>query len=275
MKKILERTLSGILYLVLIIGGLLAGKWTFGLLFLLVTLRLLFEFYRITETGLSAQSLVARLILAALIYVLSFLVAGKTIEGRWLFIVPGVVVFYMIVLLYLKRNAYSAEISGLFFGYGYVLVPMLLMQYLVFMPGYPETYTHRIVLGVLVLIWVNDTLAYVCGLLMGRRKLFPAISPQKTWEGAIGGAVCTIAAAGWMHIFMGSLHRQDWIVIALVVSVFGVFGDLSESMLKRLAAVKDSGSLMPGHGGLLDRLDSLLFVIPVAFAYLMLIPMNK
>jgi len=107
-------------------------------------------------------------------------------------------------------------------------------------------------------------------MLFGRHRLFERISPRKSWEGAVGGTVVTLALGYWMNFFVPLLSRIDWIVLGLLVSVFGVYGDLFESLLKRSAGVKDSGNLMPGHGGILDRMDSLLFIIPASVAYLML-----
>jgi phosphatidate cytidylyltransferase len=142
------------------------------------------------------------------------------------------------------------------------------MNYLVFPAANGFGYTHRIVLGILTLVWINDTGAFLIGIMFGRNKLFPRVSPKKSWEGAIGGAFISLVAAIWMHSLMGILNRSDWIILAIVVSVFGVFGDLAESLFKRSADMKDSGLLIPGHGGLLDRIDSILFVMPLALCYL-------
>lgn len=131
-------------------------------------------------------------------------------------------------------------------------------------------YTPGILLGLLILVWLNDTGAYVFGMLFGKHRLFERISPKKSWEGAIGGTMVTIVLGVWMNFFVPSLSRIDWIVLSIMVSVFGVYGDLFESLLKRIAGVKDSGTLMPGHGGILDRMDSILFIIPASVAYLML-----
>jgi len=105
---------------------------------------------------------------------------------------------------------------------------------------------------------------------LGRHKLFPRISPKKSWEGLVGGTLLTLLAAIWMDRVMAILEISDWVILALVVSVFGIFGDLTESLIKRNASAKDSGILIPGHGGILDRFDSLLFVLPAAFIYLIL-----
>ena len=138
-------------------------------------------------------------------------------------------------------------------------------------PGWNgHAYTHRIVLGILILVWINDTGAYLVGMTIGRHRLLERVSPKKSWEGAIGGAMLTLLCAWWLKPLMGILSRTDWVVIALIVSVFGIFGDLTESLFKRSAGLKDSGTIIPGHGGILDRIDSVLFVMPLSLVYLML-----
>jgi phosphatidate cytidylyltransferase len=121
----------------------------------------------------------------------------------------------------------------------------------------------------LLLTWMNDTGAYLVGSNFGRRMLFPRISPKKTWEGTIGGVVITFITAASFCAFSGELRLFDWMVLAAFVSVFGTLGDLVESMLKRSVGVKDSGNLLPGHGGVLDRFDAFIFVLPFAAAYLL------
>jgi len=138
-------------------------------------------------------------------------------------------------------------------------------------------------LSVFVFLWVNDTGAYCVGSLLGRHKLFPRVSPGKSWEGSIGGAVFVLAVAylvGWLDnteiadadhaspVFMGMLSIPEWMGLGLVVVVFGTWGDLVESLFKRTLGIKDSGSILPGHGGMLDRFDSSLLAIPAAVIYL-------
>jgi phosphatidate cytidylyltransferase len=152
-------------------------------------------------------------------------------------------------------------LSVLIFGLVYIAIPYSLLAFLVFPGANNHQYTSGILLGLLALIWLNDTGAYVFGMLFGKHRLFERISPKKSWEGAIGGTIVTIVLGYCMNFFVPFLSRADWIILSLLVSVFGVFGDLFESLLKRSAGVKDSGNLMPGHGGILDRMDSLLLYL--------------
>ncbi len=132
-------------------------------------------------------------------------------------------------------------------------------------------YNPHYVLGIILLIWVNDVCAYLVGSLIGKHKLYERISPGKTWEGSIGSAILTMGCSFIIANWYPELSLKHWMIMTLIICVFGTIGDLVESMLKRQAGVKDSGRIMPGHGGILDRFDSLLFVAPFIYAYLILI----
>lgn len=121
------------------------------------------------------------------------------------------------------------------------------------------------------MLWTNDTGAYLAGRFFGKHKLFERISPKKTWEGSIGGGILTIGVAFILSVYFTNLDQTNWIVLAILVAVFGGLGDLVESMLKRSLNIKDSGNLLPGHGGILDRFDGLLLSIPFIYSYLYLI----
>jgi phosphatidate cytidylyltransferase len=135
--------------------------------------------------------------------------------------------------------------------------------------GYGNYFTPNIVAGLLFLTWANDSFAYLIGSRIGKRKLFERISPKKTWEGTIGGGLACMLTSLGVHHYLGVLSLWDWLAVALIVAIFGTIGDLVESMLKRSLGVKDSGHIMPGHGGFLDRFDAFIFAMP--FVYLFLI----
>jgi phosphatidate cytidylyltransferase len=160
-------------------------------------------------------------------------------------------------------------------GLMYVTVPLGLLVDLR-LRHVPEFYTgegnpfgYLIPLLLIIFIWINDTMAYIVGSLIGRTPFFPSISPKKTFEGSVGGMILAIAAAGVYGYFWGDkwLHWPHWIALATIAAIFGSAGDLLESRLKRMAGVKDSGKIMPGHGGFLDRFDSLLVAAPFAWIY--------
>jgi phosphatidate cytidylyltransferase len=184
-------------------------------------------------------------------------------------VIAIVPVSFLIAGLYIQKDPVG-KIFSLFAGFFYIALPLAMTNILVFPAVNAHYYTHRIFLGLLILIWINDTGAYVSGMLFGKHRLFPRISPKKSWEGFAGGTVFTLISAFFMTRLMGILNQTDWIILAVVVSVFGVYGDLAESLIKRNAKVKDSGTIIPGHGGILDRFDSMLFVVPVSVIYLLI-----
>ncbi len=268
LRNLIQRTLSGIVYLGVIIGPLFAGKVPFGIVFLLIALLALYEFYGMVLASDASPFIVPSLVTATLLYVLAYLVAASVLPLRMLTLMFPLLIFLFLTALYSQRPEVIRNTAVSLLGVLYVMVPFASMNFLAFPADAGGAYTHRIILGILILIWLNDTGAYLVGITLGRHRLFERISPKKSWEGAIGGTLITLAAAWWMKDLMGILETQPWMVLAGIVSVFGVFGDLSESLFKRSVNMKDSGTLIPGHGGVLDRVDSILFVMPVSLCYL-------
>ncbi|MCD6011624.1 MAG: phosphatidate cytidylyltransferase [Flavipsychrobacter sp.] len=184
------------------------------------------------------------------------------VKSTFIFIVwPVLFSGLMLISMLSKKVSFSAmlqSVGGLF----YITLPIMLLC------GMRVQYS-LLPLVLILMIWSNDTMAYLVGSFFGKHP-FSSISPKKTWEGTIGGAIITIVAAGLVGYFTHTYRIIDWIMLALCATVAGTLGDLLESKLKRLADVKDSGTLMPGHGGALDRFDSLLVATPFAFVYVLL-----
>jgi phosphatidate cytidylyltransferase len=246
------------------------GKFAFGFIFLLINVIALNEFYALSRASGAYPPVLPSLITGSAAFILTFLVsAGIADPGLLLFIIPFII-FIFILSLFSDKPDVMKNTAISFLGIVYVSIPLSVINLLAFPSGNEGGYTHRIILGILTLVWINDTGAYLVGMSIGRHRLFERISPKKSWEGAIGGAVLTLVCALWLHLIMGALDRTDWLFLALIVSVFGVFGDLTESLFKRSVGEKDSGRIIPGHGGLLDRIDSILFVMPLAAVYLYL-----
>jgi phosphatidate cytidylyltransferase len=250
-------------------GSIIAGKFFFAVVFLLIILLSLNELVQIAAKANIKVSKISGFIGSSLIFLVIFLFAARIVELSYLSLIIPVLLLVFITEIYRNRDYQLTSITLLVFAFVYITLPLSLSVFLAFPIENNCQYTHSILIGLLSLIWINDTGAYVTGMLFGRHRLFERLSPKKSWEGAIGGAIFTIALGLWLHKLAPVLAFADWLIFSILVSIFGVYGDLYESLIKRSAGVKDSGNLLPGHGGILDRIDSLLFIIPASFAYLM------
>ena len=199
---------------------------------------------------------------------------GATMQTRalWLLPVAAYLILRTIVQLYRPRQNAVHSLERSFFALGYIALPVALLNCIVSITA------PRLLLGIFMFIWLYDTGAYCIGMLLGRHRLFERISPKKSWEGVIGGIAASVAGAYvtyyWFDEFFQVPELATWVGLSVVVAVFATFGDLVESLIKRTVGVKDSGNILPGHGGILDRIDSLLLVSPAVLIYLSLIVTN-
>jgi phosphatidate cytidylyltransferase len=210
--------------------------------------------------------------LTALVFAIVML-AGL-LWNKWSFIILFTIIhfgcWYEFIKLLKKINPFNYKAKSLL-GLIYISLPIILMIAMRIEPivGKDNDFLKIIPCGIVFSIWINDTMAYISGSLIGKNPL-SKISPKKTWEGTIGGIILCVITITLIGIASGYYTLQNWIIIALCSAVFGTIGDLLESKLKRMASVKDSGNFMPGHGGFLDRFDSLLVAIPFVFVYYLL-----
>jgi phosphatidate cytidylyltransferase len=272
MNDLPKRAATAVVFVVVMVGGIVWNFYSFELLTGLILLGCLWEYYGLISAvqaypeNKKMQWRGVYLLLGLSIFYL-FLPENNRPLGVALF--PSLsLIFVLELFVGGKRNIQNAALNLL--GIIYIVIPIGLLHYIVRLgdePWFPNR--SGIVLGMLLLVWTNDTMAYFTGRMLGKHKLFPSISPGKTWEGFIGGVVFSIVAAFLLSKYFINYSLTDWIIIALIMSVIGTLGDLFESMIKRNLGVKDSGSLMPGHGGLLDRFDAFIFSIPFVFAYIM------
>jgi phosphatidate cytidylyltransferase len=170
--------------------------------------------------------------------------------------------------LYRKKNKPFQNIALTFLGIIYIALPFSLLYLMGFKEYTVTGFKPKIILGFFFLLWTSDTGAYLVGMTLGRHPFFPRISPKKSWEGFIGGVVLTLLIAWVISNYFTFLSTYDWLIIGLIIAVTGAIGDLIESLLKRSLNVKDSGNILPGHGGILDRFDSVIFAAPLVFVYL-------
>jgi phosphatidate cytidylyltransferase len=203
------------------------------------------------------------------VYLSLLAIALELISPLFLTLLPVLFIGILISGLFLKKIKPDLIIL-MVFGILYIIVPFgLLNNFYHPVPGSEDL--RFVLIGFFLLVWINDIFAYLTGILIGKHKLFERISPKKTWEGSIGGLVFTLGAAWVYSIIFTDLASIHWIVIAIISVVFGIFGDLFESLLKRKYNLKDTGTILPGHGGLLDRVDAMLFSAPAVLLYLILI----
>ncbi len=303
MKTFITRTVTALFFVAIMLGGILWNELTFFLLFFLINFFALKEYVKLVRLMDNDYSEVspwhrAGLLIAGCAVMMAVTDRHFGGNGVTLGEIGFVLAFVFILLLPLGEILMSRNFSLKTIGYSmlgliYVTAPLSMMVDLRLepvafsvVPGWhttivPDTALHwtgysgtegiLIPLLLIIFIWINDTMAYIVGSLIGRTPFFPSISPKKTIEGTVGGMILAIAAAGVFGYFWGSerwgLAWPHWVALALIAALFGTAGDLLESRLKRLAGVKDSGKIMPGHGGFLDRFDSLLVAAPFAWIY--------
>jgi len=177
-----------------------------------------------------------------------------------------------ILELYRRKQYPFQNIALTLTGIIYIVIPVMVMIKIAlgFTPGDDDTYHGEVIMGCIFILWALDTGAYMIGSWIGKNRLFERISPKKSWEGFFGGLIVALFAAWLVSVWFPDLTLTEWMIVAIIISVTGTLGDLVESMLKRSLGVKDSGTIFPGHGGILDRFDALLISIPFVFFYLVL-----
>jgi len=190
----------------------------------------------------------------------------------YLLVIMPLMFLILIAELYRKSESPLVNISITLSGIFYLSIPMVLLSYLSYPPAYGLRYNYdynpNILLGFFLILWTNDTFAYLVGKTLGKRKLFESVSPNKTWEGSFGGAVFSIVLAYFLVRFFPELRKRDWLVVAGIIVLFANLGDLIQSKFKRSLYVKDSGNVLPGHGGILDRFDGVYLAAPFVYTYI-------
>lgn len=271
-QNLIIRSATGLLFLVVMIAGILWHPYAYLALFTFIVGATLCEYNKLMQSafGLSTSCLLHGFTGAA-IFIITVLVRWGLISEKLILIMGLLAIIYAISSLYNKHHNPLQSILYPFFGYLYILIPFTLSSHLAFPKSGEMTFTPYMLLMVFVFIWISDSAAYFFGSLFGRHRLFERISPKKSWEGFIGGLLFAILSAYIASLFLVQLSLVQWIGLSVVTVIAGTYGDLFESFLKRTIAVKDSGTVLPGHGGLLDRFDAPLFAIPAAVAYLLII----
>ncbi|WP_372474622.1 phosphatidate cytidylyltransferase [Capnocytophaga sp. ARDL2] len=255
MSESLTRALSGSVYILLLVGAMFISEIVFKAVFLALMTIATYEFANIVKLN-------PNYILLAVFFAVipTFLLEDDIIQFIPLLCIP-----FLLLLTYFlfarKSFNYQSFYQKKFHLFGYVIFPFLAIIQLSYFNG---EFQPKLLLAYFILIWTNDTFAYICGRKFGKRKLFETISPKKTIEGFVGGVLVAILVSSILRSTMVSefFTYFIWVIIALSIGVFGTIGDLIESKYKRQEGIKDSGKILPGHGGILDRMDSILFIAP-------------
>ncbi len=249
------------------------------------------EFYNLSNFALANPQKWLGIFTGWLFFTANYFYAIDFIQARYFIVFIPIFVLFFINELYLYHKRPFTSLAYSFIGLIYIAVPFSLLNYFVFrnninisdltdISNYEYLinqnlfnsqkiyYTPYLILGFFSLIWLYDTFAYIVGILIGKHRLFERISPKKSWEGAIGGAVITIGLSTLFPYFLPILKWNQWLIFSILIVIFSTYGDLIESLFKRSLNIKDSGKILPGHGGILDRFDSVLIASPIAFIYL-------
>lgn len=282
MKNLILRTLTGVVFVAVLVAAIISSPFTFGALFAVVSALSTLEFCNIVNRrdGVHTNPFICTLSALLLFFAVFAYSCGY---ANAMLIIPATVflpylltlVYLMVSHLYSDRSSALASWAYTMMSQLYVALPFALLNCIAFVP-YPmgslgTAYVYMYPLSVFLFLWSSDTGAYCVGSLLGRKipfRLFPSISPNKSWVGTVGGTVLATGVGAAISCYEPSMTLCQWMLFGFIVSVFGTWGDLVESQIKRQLGIKDSGNVLPGHGGFLDRFDSSLLAIPASLVYI-------
>ena len=259
------RAITAFFFVAVMLASLLLGDYAFTVFFLILSLFSTEEFYKLVRAdGLKPNSVWGWTLVFSIYVPLSLYFLNNAPLSVLLICIPFFVTI-VIAELYRDLNNPFHNIAYTIFGVIFAALPFCFFYALGFMNG---EYSWHLPLAFLIMLWASDTGAYLFGISLGKNRLFERHSPKKSWEGFAGGLFCSLLAGFILSIYFTELSLLHWLIVSVIIVVSGTLGDLSESMLKRSLSTKDSGSFLPGHGGLLDRFDGLLLAAPLVFVYL-------
>ena len=274
-NNFIKRAITGVLFVAILVGCILYNPLSFGILFTIISALTIYEFGQLVNMraeGVNINKMITMLGGAYLFLAIMGFCTNEGQEGSKIFIPYVLLLLYMMISeLYLKKENPILNWAYSMFSQLYIALPFAMLNILAFNydPTYSSvSYNPILPFSIFIFLWLNDTGAYCIGSLIGKHRLFERISPKKSWEGSIGGGVVAIGVSFVLAHYFPFMSMWEWAGLALVVVIFGTWGDLTESLLKRQLHVKDSGTILPGHGGMLDRFDSALMAIPAAVAYI-------
>ncbi len=273
MNELVKRGLTGVAIVLITLGGFWLHYVSFYITGLIILIGAEHEYYKmIRRADIHPQELTG-IIAGVVAYTLATLAAAEIVPIEYLVLVTPILTITLIIELYRKQERPFESLAYTFFPMCYVVLPISLFPFSAFLEtGLQPIITHEavifspgIVIGFFILLWTNDTGAYLFGTAFGKHRLMERISPKKSWEGFFGGMCLSVLVAWLISGWLGVVSTKIWCLIAVLISIMGTYGDLVESLLKRNFGVKDSGKIMPGHGGFLDRFDSTLLAFPIIY----------
>ncbi len=270
-SELKQRVIAGIIGVIIILFCTSYNEWTYFGLFFLICMFTQLEFYKLLGIEGNLPLRYFGTFSGQFIFTLTFLVEKYDLSNDYYVLIWILVsgVYFIKLYEYIRRDLQPlVNIAFTFLGIIYVAVPFALFNHIIFLN---QHYSYQIIIGALLIIWASDTGAYFAGRRFGKSKLFFKISPKKTWEGSIGGTLLALVVSYVLSIYFKDLNLWKWLSIAVVIVVTGTYGDLVESLFKRSIRIKDSGDAIPGHGGFLDRFDSLLLSSPFIVAFVKLL----
>ncbi len=269
-NNLATRSLTAVFFIIVMVGSILLGQNVFSVLLFIITILSLNEFISLSTNDKVQPALWPTLITGGITYTFLAANAMGITEAKWLFVIIPFIFLLFIIELWRNRKYPFSNIALSLAGVFYIALPFGLLMYFFDPVTLTGPVHYGIVLGFLLILWLNDTGAYFIGSLIGKHKLFERISPGKTWEGSAGGALFALLTAWGLSFVFHRLDVVQWLILALIIIITGTLGDLVESMLKRSLGIKESGNILPGHGGILDRFDAVLLSAPFVFVYLAL-----
>lgn len=264
------RAITAFFFTIVMLGSIFLGAWTFTFFYLLLSVLALAEFFKLVKTAGVNPHQVLALAASAVIFGLVAAAHFVQIEAKYILLLIPLVFAVFLAELYRKEKNPFANISFTFAGLVYVTLPFCFFYSLGFLTSWND-YNFHLPLAFLLMLWASDTGAYLFGRKLGSHKLFERHSPKKSWEGFFGGMFTSVLVSFIISLFFKEISFPAWAGMAVLIVSFGTLGDLVESMLKRSLNAKDSGNILPGHGGLLDRFDGLLIGAPIVYTYLYLV----
>lgn len=260
------RLLTATIGAIVMISGIVYSQWTYFAVFLLVSVLTQWEFYKLARIDDKLPLKMLGTLIGQVFFVLTFLIEADLLSLKYMLVVFPLLATVFLIKLYKKEDVQPfTNIAYTFLGIIYVAIPFALLNVIAFANG---VFSYEIILGILLILWASDTGAYFSGIMLGKKKLFERISPKKTWEGSIGGGLLALIMAFVLSRYFLDLTTIQWLVAAGLIVITGIYGDLIESVFKRSIEIKDSGRSLPGHGGFLDRFDSLLLAAPFIVVFI-------